>query len=277
MNPLAPHNILPARSAEARRAHERNVAQPWSLLVACGMVGSVFFWGMVAVVVSGYFVPEEEKGFRQGIIVCPIWPVSTLPEEPEKVICFKPPPPPRTLRYFIPRPAKKETICFKHAKLIGQRNLQEKKCLHCDIYRSPLPPVPDVELPPLEGEDHFGIVCYGCGCEENDLLQAVLQPREPEITHCGFGADEDPRPVNLDDIQSRIRYPSPRKEGKVVLSVSINEFGHYNQHEVLTETDSRFTEAIIPHLADLRFTPKIRGGRPVLAWVTIPFRFELKY
>lgn len=271
MNPLAPHNILPARSAEVRRAHERNVAQPWSLLVACGMVGSVFFWGMVAVVVSGYFVPKKKPSTVY--FYCPVKSFPSQSEEPEKVICFRPPPPPKKVWFSIPKPTPKEDIRLKNNH--KHDRLLEGDCPDCDIYKM-LPTVPDIELPPLEGEDNFGIVCWGCGCEGDDLLRAVLQPIEPEITHCGFGADEDPRPVNLDDIQSRIRYPSPRKEGKVVLSVSINEFGHYNQHEVLTETDSRFTEAIIPHLADLRFTPKIRGGRPVLAWVTIPFRFELK-
>lgn len=255
-HPLDPGNICPANTDAARRDHERYTAQPWSLLVACGMVGSVFFWGMVAVVMSGYFVPEKEP--RIISFYCPVGSFPSLSEEPEKVICFRPPPPPTTIAFKIPTPVPKEEYCP-----------------NCDIYRI-LPPVPDVELPPLDGEDNFGIICYGCG-EDDDLLQAVLEPTDQGGTYCGvFWIDEEPRPVNLDDIQSRIRYPSPRKEGQVVVRISINEFGQYSQYEVLSETDSRFTEAIIPHLADLRFTPKIQGGRPVLAWVTIPFRFELK-
>lgn len=88
-----------------------------------------------------------------------------------------------------------------------------------------------------------------------------------------------PAPLNLAEVRQAIGYPEALVqaglEGEVLVKVLVDARGRYARHEVLEAPSEAFTEAIAPHLHDLRFTPAQQAAQAVPAWVTIPFRFKL--
>lgn len=92
--------------------------------------------------------------------------------------------------------------------------------------------------------------------------------------------EEQPSPVNLDEIRAAVKYPQMAKDagiyGKVVFRVLIDENGRYKKHKVLKTPHPWLTEACVKHLNKIRFTPGIQAGKPIPVWVTVPFDFKIQ-
>jgi protein TonB len=90
----------------------------------------------------------------------------------------------------------------------------------------------------------------------------------------------DPKPMNLKELYQNIGYPDAAKaqklEGKVIVQVLVGKTGDVEEHKVLKEADPILNEAVLEHLYDLKFEAGTEDGKPVKAWVTIPFAFKLQ-
>jgi Leucine-rich repeat (LRR) protein len=88
-----------------------------------------------------------------------------------------------------------------------------------------------------------------------------------------------PEPENLDHLRGLIGYPPMARdaeiEGKVIVRVLVDRSRHYVKHIVLADPHPILTKAVTDRLSQLTFTPGIQNGKPVSAWVTIPFEFLL--
>ena len=91
--------------------------------------------------------------------------------------------------------------------------------------------------------------------------------------------EKEPQAVNMDDLKKMIGYPPMAKEagieGKVVVRVLIDKYGHYVKHITLKEAHPILNNAVASKIDQLRMTPGIQGGRPIKVWVTLPFDFKL--
>lgn len=91
--------------------------------------------------------------------------------------------------------------------------------------------------------------------------------------------DEQPTPLNMDEIKRAIVYPQRCLDngmrGKVILRVLIDQHGKYVKHKVLRTPHPWFTEEVERHISQIRFTPAIQNGRAIVTWVTVPFDFQL--
>ncbi len=91
--------------------------------------------------------------------------------------------------------------------------------------------------------------------------------------------EREPQAVNMEDLKKLIGYPPMAKEagieGKVVLRVLIDKYGHYVKHVTLKEAHPILNNAVASKIDQLRMTPGIQGGKPIKVWVTLPFDFKL--
>ncbi len=91
--------------------------------------------------------------------------------------------------------------------------------------------------------------------------------------------EQDPKPLNLDEMKAIIGYPSYAKEseiqGRVVIRVLVSEEGKYLKHVLLISAHKTLTDGIASKIDQFRFSPGIVDGKPVKAWLTIPFEFKL--
>lgn len=90
--------------------------------------------------------------------------------------------------------------------------------------------------------------------------------------------DEEPKPVNMQDLVSCIKYPNYLSQsdikGGVVVRILVDEFGHYQQHKVINQSHPALAKAVETCIDELLFTPAIQGGKPIKFWVNVPFRFQ---
>ncbi|MEM6629009.1 MAG: TonB family protein [Bacteroidota bacterium] len=91
--------------------------------------------------------------------------------------------------------------------------------------------------------------------------------------------DQEPRPLNLQEIRQQIGYPQSEQnegiEGNVVLRILIDEEGAYIRHVVLNEGHPVLEQAVAEKIRHLVFSPATQKGNPVKFWVNIPFVFKL--
>ncbi len=85
--------------------------------------------------------------------------------------------------------------------------------------------------------------------------------------------DEEPKPINLDEVRSAISYPKAWQDisGKVVVRVLIDKAGNYVKHIVLKNPHDELTQEVTKHLHKLKFTPGKFANEPLSVWLTIPF------
>lgn len=92
--------------------------------------------------------------------------------------------------------------------------------------------------------------------------------------------DIDPVPVNLKDIIHKIEYPQYALEhdieGTVVFRVFVNKNGECHNHYTLNNVHPELVESVENQVRDLKFEPARKSGEPVAAWVSIPFKFEIR-
>ncbi|MFN8393681.1 MAG: M56 family metallopeptidase [Bacteroidia bacterium] len=89
--------------------------------------------------------------------------------------------------------------------------------------------------------------------------------------------DLAPSPQNLGTLG--VQYPDAAKnrgiEGKVVARLLVNERGLVQQSKIVKQPHPLLVAAVAAKVPNLVFTPAIHQGKPVKAWITIPFAFVL--
>ena len=89
--------------------------------------------------------------------------------------------------------------------------------------------------------------------------------------------DVEPKP--LVPLLSLVRYPEEAKdagkEGKVIISVLINESGKVTKTQIEKSSDPIFDKAAKDALMAATFSPALQKGKPVKIWYTVPIVFKL--
>ncbi len=205
--------------------------------------------------------PKEEKKIveRKKIILDDIPPPPPLNEDTPP-----PPPPPdvpppqiRTVEFRVPEPVPAEEADED----------QEVKTVE------ELEEAPNFGSEDKEGED----IGLPVGDLEGEMPEVVVD-NTPGINDF-VSVEQEPVPVNIDDIKSLIGYPNIAKDagiqGQVVVRVLVDKTGNYAQHKIVKSVHPILDEAVSQQLSKLKFTPAIQGGRPIKFWVNIPFAFKL--
>lgn len=188
-----------------------------------------------------------------------------LPPPPPLDEEVPPPPPPPDLP-----PPKIKKVEFRMPKPVPPEQAEE------DATMKQMEELEDQDLGSFdqEGEENSpfkGIV------EEGNVPEAV-QYTEPNPNDFVF-AEEEPKPVNMDDVRKLIGYPQMARdagiEGVVVMRVLVSKRGKYKKHRIVQQGHSMLSAAVAEHISRLKFTPAIQGGKPIEFWVNIPFNFKL--
>ncbi|RMG57162.1 MAG: energy transducer TonB, partial [Bacteroidetes bacterium] len=118
----------------------------------------------------------------------------------------------------------------------------------------------------------------GVEFETEGEIPEVIVEQAPSIDEFIF-AEEEPQPINMDDIKKLIGYPQIARdagiEGSVVVRVLVDKKGNYARHRIINQVHPVLAKAVEEHVNKLRFTPAIQGGKPIQFWVNIPFNFKL--
>lgn len=187
-----------------------------------------------------------------------------------------PPPPPDKL----PEPPKKATVKFVPPKVVKDEEVEEPEETIADI--DTLQKI-DPGLENVEGDTNaVETIDFGEGEGMGEAPVEVKEPEPKEEDPDPFKfvmVDQEPQPVNMDDIKKRIGYPPTAKEagieGVVVVRILVDKNGNYVKHIVMQSPHPLLTKAVEKEIRNLKFTPGIQAGRPIKVWVTIPFRFKL--
>ncbi|MFN0202986.1 MAG: energy transducer TonB [Bacteroidia bacterium] len=88
-----------------------------------------------------------------------------------------------------------------------------------------------------------------------------------------------PQALNMKEITDAIGYPQAAKDkrtqGTVIVRLLVDEYGNYNKHHVVKETDPVLLAEVEKHLYKLKFRPATNGGKAIPFWVNLPFSFRL--
>jgi len=181
-----------------------------------------------------------------------------------------PPPPPK-----VPPPQIK-TVSFKIPEPTPEEELDPEEEEQTITEVEELKEAPNIGLEDKEGDDEGFF--DGEIDSEGEIPEVIQAEPEPDINAFVF-AEEEPKPINMADIQKAIGYPQIARdagiEGSVVVRVLVNEVGRYSRHKVINQVHPILTKAVEEHVGKLRFTPAIQGGKPIKFWVNIPFAFKL--
>ncbi|MEL7530761.1 MAG: energy transducer TonB [Bacteroidota bacterium] len=90
---------------------------------------------------------------------------------------------------------------------------------------------------------------------------------------------EEPKPINMGEVQRFISYPQAAREGgiegNVVMRVLINTEGNAVDNRVITQVSPVLSNQVEFYLMDLKFSPASINGEAIPFWVNIPFNFKL--
>src|SRR5688572_21493453 len=94
-----------------------------------------------------------------------------------------------------------------------------------------------------------------------------------------FGQTETPPEcLNLEEVQQRIGYPLEAKragaQGKVVAKVTVGENGKVEKHEISESPSQWLSDAVSAHIAELKFHPAKKEGKPIKSIVLVPIVFD---
>ena len=182
----------------------------------------------------------------------------------------KPPPPPPPK----PPPPQIKQVAFKIPEPVPEEELEEEEEEIKTMEE--LKEAPVISFEDKEGDDEVGFLE---GDIEGDAeVPEVIVEKEPDINEFIF-VEEQPKPVNMADVQKAIGYPQVARdagiEGAVVVRVLVNEKGNFLRHKIINSVHPVLDKAVEKQLPNLRFTPAIQGGKPIKFWVNIPFNFKL--
>lgn len=178
-----------------------------------------------------------------------------------------PPPPPPDLP-----PPQIKTVAFQIPEPTPEEELEEEQTI-ADIEE--LKDAPNIGLEDKEGADEGFFT--GEIDSDGDVPEVIVNT-EPDPNEFIF-AEEEPRPVNMDDVRKLIGYPQMARdagiEGVAVFRVLVDKRGNYKKHRIVQQGHSMLSSAVSEHISRLKFTPAIQGGKPIEFWVNIPFNFKL--
>ncbi|MDX2249352.1 MAG: energy transducer TonB [Bacteroidia bacterium] len=187
-------------------------------------------------------------------------PPPPVPEEIKQVPPPRIPPEVRTIAYQIPTPTPEEEI-EDDTKTIAEIEVLEN--------------APNIGLKDKEGED---VVYFDEEFSGDGNIPEVIVEQEPGIEDFLI-PDEEPQPVNMEDIRNLIGYPQMARDAgiqdMVVVRVLVDKKGNYSKHKVIKSGHPILETAVVEHINKLRFTPAIQGKKPIQFWVNIPFHFKL--
>ncbi|MDP5172207.1 MAG: TonB family protein [Bacteroidia bacterium] len=170
-----------------------------------------------------------------------------------------PPPEVRTVEFRVPEPVPEE-------EADEDQEVKEVKELE---------KAPNFGAEDKDGED-VGIFSGELGGDGK--VPDVIVDNDPGINDF-VSVEQEPVPVNIDDIKSLIGYPQIARDagiqGQVVVRVLVDKTGNYDRHRIVKSVHPILDEAVSQQLSKLKFTPAIQGGRPIKFWVNIPFNFKL--
>lgn len=90
---------------------------------------------------------------------------------------------------------------------------------------------------------------------------------------------EEPKPLNMGDIQRLIGYPVKARDGgiqgNVVVRMLIDSSGKPVDNRVITQVSPVLSNQVEYYLMDLRLSPATINGKAIPFWVNIPFNFKL--
>lgn len=91
--------------------------------------------------------------------------------------------------------------------------------------------------------------------------------------------DQEPQALNLHEIMREIGYPTLARDagisGDLELRILISKEGNYVTHKITKSIHPILLQAVENKVHKIRFKPGIQKGRPVPAWINIPFSFKL--
>jgi len=171
-----------------------------------------------------------------------------------------------------PEPPKLRTIGFPIPEPSSDPDL-EKETIHAiDTLKN----APNLGFEDLEGEDRTANLFEEIGNGE-DIPDVVREQGEPNIS-IFIVPDEEPVPLNMNEITRLIEYPSIAREagieGTIVARVLVGRDGKYMRHKIINGAHPLLEREVEKHLSKLKFTPAIQGRKPILFWVNIPFTFR---
>jgi TonB family protein len=115
----------------------------------------------------------------------------------------------------------------------------------------------------------------GAGKGSGERSQMLDYPSPDEF----FFVDEEPQPLNMDEIRQKIGYPEHLREqnieGRVVIRVLVDQNGTYRKHKVVKTGHPLLLDLVLKELPGLTFTPAKRAGQPIMFWTNLPFQFKL--
>lgn len=202
-----------------------------------------------------------------------------LPPPKEREEEVEPPPPPPPVN--TPPPAARAQIEFRIIEPAPEEEVDPDETI------KDMDELVEADTAMIGNQDRDGIADDGTGDPDWDNLLGSgdgepqeVQPVDDDPDPNAFIiAEEEPRPVNMDDIRKLIGYPPMAKEaeieGKVIVRVLVDKTGKYKKHIVLKDPHPILTKAVTGKLNKLQFTPGIQAGKPIKVWVTIPFDFKL--
>lgn len=212
------------------------------------------------------------------LVVIPVeMELEDLPPPKEREEDLEPPPPPPPVK--TPPPAARAQIEFKVIEPAPEEEVDPEETI------KDMDELIDADTAMIGSNDVEGIADDGTGepdwdgLGEGDEPVEIAAPEEDPDPNAFIIAEEEPRPVNMDDIRKLIGYPPMAKEaeieGKVIVRVLVDKTGKYKKHIVLKDPHPILTKAVETKLTKLQFTPGIQAGKPIKVWVTIPFDFKL--
>ncbi|MCZ2355250.1 MAG: TonB family protein [Bacteroidia bacterium] len=244
-----------------RQLYPRNVSRAFA--IALSLMVLAMLWPLISEYLSSEdLLDQKKKSISYAELSEP--PPIDKKEEQIKPPEVEPPPPPKaaSIKFVIPEPVAddkakpEETIASVDSILKSNPGLETQEGSN-------------------DAPVDFGDV-DGKGNTPSEIKETEKEPDPNEF----IAVEKEAAPVNMDDIKKAIGYPPTAKEagisGKVILRLLVGKDGSVVKHIVIKSPHKILTEAVVPHLSSLKFTPAIQANRPVQTWVTIPFDFRLQ-
>ncbi|MCB0843259.1 MAG: hypothetical protein KDE26_08410 [Bacteroidetes bacterium] len=139
--------------------------------------------------------------------------------------------------------------------------------------------VPGNQYPPIKMLPSNIIDDFFCGLTpkpDNRLPEKMVDEQEPATCGCILFVDEEPQPINLEEVKNCITLAPGQSSYYFVFRVLVDKRGNYVKHRLVRGQTHRYSKKIGNCLSQLHFTPAIHKGKPFPFWVNIPFRLEFE-
>lgn len=258
---------------DLRRTYVKNTRNAMIICIILAFV--VIFLPLGVTALKGLFVSDEVVEVvevEETVATLEEPPPMDETEPPPEIPPVEAPPPPKrsTVKFVEPEPVKDEEEPEEPEEIKDVKEIMEA---NVDLGAATVEG--DEDAPP----DFTGIgVVGGTGDAPAEVKEPVKKETAPD-PNAFIMAEEQPKPVNLANIQRAINYPQLLKEqgieGRVMFRILVNERGDYVKHIVNRSPHKLMTQEAEKHLNKLKFTPAIQAGKPIKFWVNVPIVFKL--